>query len=64
MTEVPICFRDREAGESKMSLAIAFEALLLVPRLRRLPRDEDGVPARPDEAQPAEERHAGLGRRL
>jgi hypothetical protein len=35
VTEVPICFRDRRAGESKMSLPIAFEALMLVPRLRR-----------------------------
>jgi dolichol-phosphate mannosyltransferase len=34
VTEVPICFRDREQGESKMSLPIALEALLLVPRLR------------------------------
>ena len=36
--EVPICFRDRRAGQSKMSLAIALEALLLVPRLRQLRR--------------------------
>ena len=34
VTEVPICFRDRMAGESKMSLPIAFEALMLVPKLR------------------------------
>jgi dolichol-phosphate mannosyltransferase len=34
VTEVPIIFRDREAGQSKMSLPIAFEALMLVPRLR------------------------------
>ena len=33
---VPICFRDREEGESKMSLPIAFEALMLVPKLRGL----------------------------
>ncbi|HZU19950.1 MAG TPA: polyprenol monophosphomannose synthase [Gaiellaceae bacterium] len=32
--EVPIVFRDRELGSSKMSPAIALEALLLVPRLR------------------------------
>ena len=38
VTEVPISFRDREAGDSKMSLPIAFEALMLVPRLRRLRR--------------------------
>jgi dolichol-phosphate mannosyltransferase len=36
VTEVPICFRDREEGESKMSLPIAMEALMLVPRLRSL----------------------------
>jgi dolichol-phosphate mannosyltransferase len=34
--EVPICFRDREEGESKMSLPIAIEALRLVPKLRGL----------------------------
>ena len=39
VAEVPICFRDREAGESKMSLPIAFEALMLVPRLRRASRE-------------------------
>jgi dolichol-phosphate mannosyltransferase len=40
VTEVPICFRDREEGESKMSLPIAMEALMLVPRLRSLRTDE------------------------
>ena len=35
VTEVPITFRDRTEGVSKMSLGIAFEALRLVPRLRR-----------------------------
>ena len=39
VAEVPICFRDRAAGESKMSLPIALEALLLVPRLRRDSRE-------------------------
>jgi dolichol-phosphate mannosyltransferase len=34
--EIPICFRDREEGESKMSLPIAIEALRLVPQLRGL----------------------------
>jgi dolichol-phosphate mannosyltransferase len=38
VTEVPICFRDRKAGESKMSLLIAIEALSLVPKLRTLRR--------------------------
>ena len=32
--EVPIIFRDREAGTSKMSARIALEAMWLVPRLR------------------------------
>jgi len=34
VTEVPITFRDRTQGSSKMSLAIAREAALMVPRLR------------------------------
>ena len=33
--EVPIIFRDREHGKSKMSTRIAVEAMFLVPRLRR-----------------------------
>lgn len=36
--EIPIVFHDRRAGASKMSLPIAFEALWLVPRLRRSAR--------------------------
>jgi dolichol-phosphate mannosyltransferase len=35
VTEVPIVFRDRTAGSSKMSPRIALEAMWLVPRLRR-----------------------------
>jgi dolichol-phosphate mannosyltransferase len=42
VTEIPICFRDREAGQSKMSLPIAFEALLLVPQLRLLRHEAAG----------------------
>jgi dolichol-phosphate mannosyltransferase len=38
VVEIPICFRDREAGESKLSLSDAFEALMLVPKLRRRAR--------------------------
>ena len=34
VVEVPICFRDRTIGESKISLDIAIEALSLVPTLR------------------------------
>jgi dolichol-phosphate mannosyltransferase len=51
--EVPICFRDRSAGESKMSLPIAFEALMLVPQLR-WPRGS-GLPAVTAGAEPAGE---------
>jgi dolichol-phosphate mannosyltransferase len=36
--EVPIVFRDRTAGSSKMSPTIAIEAMWLVPRLRRSAR--------------------------
>jgi dolichol-phosphate mannosyltransferase len=35
VVEVPITFRDRQLGRSKMSWRIAGEAMLLVPRLRR-----------------------------
>ena len=34
VVEVPIVFRDRERGQSKMSWRIAVEAAWLVPRLR------------------------------
>jgi dolichol-phosphate mannosyltransferase len=46
VAEVPICFRDRTLGQSKMSLPIAFEALGLVPRLRLLRRDAPRLRAR------------------
>jgi dolichol-phosphate mannosyltransferase len=36
VVELPIVFRDRRLGRSKMSSRIALEAMLLVPRLRRL----------------------------
>ncbi len=46
--EVPIIFRDRTAGSSKMSSKIALEAMWLVPRLRRSARAAvDGARARP-----------------
>jgi dolichol-phosphate mannosyltransferase len=35
VVEVPITFRDRQRGTSKMSTKIAFEAMVLVPQLRR-----------------------------
>ena len=53
--EVPICFRDRTAGDSKMSLPIAFEALMLVPKLRSLRRPV---------AEQQEEAGARSGRRI
>jgi len=34
VVEVPIVFRDRQRGQSKMSWRIAAEAMWLVPRLR------------------------------
>jgi dolichol-phosphate mannosyltransferase len=38
VVEVPITFRDRLRGKSKMSAKIAIEAMFLVPRLRRTGR--------------------------
>jgi len=38
VVEVPITFRDRLRGKSKMSTKIALEAMVLVPRLRRRDR--------------------------
>jgi dolichol-phosphate mannosyltransferase len=35
VAEVPITFRERQAGRSKMSARIAVEAMWRVPRLRR-----------------------------
>jgi dolichol-phosphate mannosyltransferase len=54
VVEVPIVFRDRHAGASKMSLPIAFEALWLVPSLRRSAREVPEVQeqlATPDAAR-------------
>ena len=45
VAEVPISFRDRTAGQSKLSLPIAVEALLLLPRLRRQRREYEALPA-------------------
>jgi dolichol-phosphate mannosyltransferase len=36
--EVPICFRDRTAGESKMGMGMVREAVVRVPQLRRAQR--------------------------
>jgi dolichol-phosphate mannosyltransferase len=57
VTEVPIVFRDRDVGKSKISLPIAIEALWLVPTLR-FPRLGGG--RRVDRA-PAEEGTASAG---
>jgi dolichol-phosphate mannosyltransferase len=49
--EVPITFRERVAGESKMSARIALEAMWLVPALR-LGRRRDGLPEAPGSGEP------------
>jgi dolichol-phosphate mannosyltransferase len=47
--EIPIIFRDRTVGSSKMSTRIALEAMWLVPRLRRSARAAtSGGPPRPE----------------
>ena len=45
--ELPIVFRDRRWGRSKMSLRIALEAIWLVPRIRRRTLDAARSPAMP-----------------
>jgi dolichol-phosphate mannosyltransferase len=49
--EVPITFRERSAGDSKMSARIALEAMWLVPALR-LARRRDGLPEAPGSGEP------------
>jgi dolichol-phosphate mannosyltransferase len=49
VVEVPIVFKDRELGQSKMSWRIAVEAMWLVPRLRFGPQ-----PPAPGAQQPAQ----------
>ena len=49
--EIPITFRERETGESKMSARIALEATWLVPALR-LARRRDGLPEAPGSGEP------------
>jgi dolichol-phosphate mannosyltransferase len=49
--EVPIVFRERSAGDSKMSARIALEAVWLVPALR-LTRRRDGLPEAPGSGEP------------
>jgi dolichol-phosphate mannosyltransferase len=45
VVEVPIVFRDRRHGRSKMSWRIALEAVWLVPALRRSARSVRGAAA-------------------
>lgn len=57
VVEVPIVFRDRTAGSSKMNVGIAREAITLVPALRRsgwTPPARPIAPAEPVEAEPVE----------
>jgi dolichol-phosphate mannosyltransferase len=49
--EVPITFRERTAGESKMSARIALEAMGLVPALR-IARRRNGLPEAPGSGEP------------
>jgi dolichol-phosphate mannosyltransferase len=49
--EIPITFRERTAGDSKMSARIAVEAMWLVPALR-LARRRDGLPEAPGSGEP------------
>jgi dolichol-phosphate mannosyltransferase len=49
--EIPIVFRERERGESKMSARIALEAMWLVPALR-VARRRDGLPEAPGSGEP------------
>jgi dolichol-phosphate mannosyltransferase len=54
VVEVPIVFKDRQLGQSKMSWRIAVEAMWLVPRLRFGPQP----PGLPREGSPAPDAHA------
>ena len=53
VVEVPIVFRDRLRGRSKMSWRIALEAVRLVPRLRRSAPEAIAHPAAPAQAPAA-----------
>jgi dolichol-phosphate mannosyltransferase len=60
VVEVPIVFRDRQRGQSKMSWRIAAEAAWLVPRLRLGRQPLVGGPTRSENA--ASENHASAAR--
>lgn len=53
VVEVPIVFRDRRLGRSKMSLRIAAEAMLLLPQLRRTRSDASLRKARSSGIEPS-----------
>ncbi len=58
VVEVPIVFRDRRAGESKMDSAIVAEAIVAVPRLR-FGAKKRPEPQRPQLEDPADARSKG-----
>lgn len=58
VVEVPIVFKDRELGQSKMSWRIAVEAMWLVPRLRFGPQP----PALPEQGAASAESHVAPSR--
>jgi dolichol-phosphate mannosyltransferase len=59
--EVPIVFRDRTDGTSKMSARIAIEAMWLVPRLRR---NAPAALANANPPAPDRDRHVGINDRV
>ena len=59
VVEVPIVFRDRERGSSKMSWRIAVEAAWLVPQLRRGVAHLRRPVERAQDAQPSDRIHTG-----
>jgi dolichol-phosphate mannosyltransferase len=59
VVEVPIVFRDRERGSSKMSWRIAVEAAWLVPQLRRGVAHLRGPVARAQDAEHSDRIHTG-----
>jgi dolichol-phosphate mannosyltransferase len=52
VVEVPIVFRDRQLGRSKMSWRIALEAIWLAPRLRLPTLERHDAPPRPPASEP------------
>ena len=59
VVEVPIVFRDRERGTSKMSWRIAVEAAWLVPQLRRGVAHLRRPVGRAQHARPTDRIHTG-----